>query len=98
MPSNDDHCEEYGPRQWDSTYSLACDWLLRILSCQSGVWQKAFGSESFGGAYQLSGSGAGTCAVANPKTGGCGCPVGYTGTLVAWYDYSTFKRLMICMR
>lgn len=64
-------------------------WLLRLFllflcqkligSCQSGVWRYSGhngGSYWTGNYYDLS-----SCYVANPRTGTCSCPTGYSATV-----------------
>ncbi len=57
-----------------------------LLSCQSGLWQQASGG-GFGGAFsinhirgcfQVSGQ-----STANPRTGACSCPPGYSAVMVS---------------
>jgi hypothetical protein len=45
-----------------------------LLSCQSGLWKKAYGDGGFGGSYMTLNGG---CWVANSKTGSCSCPASF---------------------
>ncbi|MBB1624986.1 prepilin-type N-terminal cleavage/methylation domain-containing protein [Achromobacter sp. UMC71] len=76
-----------------------------LLSCQSGLWQQA-SSGGFGGAFsinhprgcvQMSGQ-----STANPRTGACSCPPGYSAVLVsaggAWDAEVGWTIGYICMR
>lgn len=76
-----------------------------LLSCQSGLWQEASGG-GFGGAFsinhprgcfQVSGE-----STANPRTGTCNCPAGYSAVMVsaggAWDAEVGWTTGYICMR
>jgi hypothetical protein len=74
-----------------------------LLSCLSGAWVNEGG---FGGAYALNNqygchhySGIST---ANPRTGGCSCPSGFTAVLVSaggkWTETEGWTEGFICVR
>ena len=76
-----------------------------LLSCQSGLWQEASGG-GFGGAFsinhprgcvQMSGE-----STANPRTGACSCPRGYSAVMVSaggvWDAEVGWTVGYICMR
>lgn len=76
-----------------------------LLSCQSGLWQQASGG-GFGGAFSLNHprgcfqvSGQST---ANPRTGACSCPPGYSAVMVSaggvWDAEVGWTTGYICMR
>lgn len=67
---------------------VARDSVGLLLSCQSGIWKKASGSDSgfysggYGGYRKSNGTCSNACLKANPKTGGCSCPAGSSAFLV----------------
>ncbi len=76
-----------------------------LLSCQAGLWQQASGGD-FGGAFSLNHprgcvqqSGEST---ANPRTGACSCPPGYSAVLVSaggvWDAEVGWTMGYVCMR
>lgn len=48
------------------------------LSCQSGVWKTFGGTDKWGGSYWTATHTKGGCPNANPYTGSCSCPAGFT--------------------
>ncbi|MBX4139594.1 shufflon system plasmid conjugative transfer pilus tip adhesin PilV [Pseudomonas sp. S5F11] len=48
------------------------------LSCQSGLWKGSAGKDRWGGSFWTASHQPGGCAAANPFTGSCSCPAGYT--------------------
>ncbi|MGY6272370.1 prepilin [Achromobacter denitrificans] len=75
-----------------------------LLTCQAGAWAPASGG--FGGAYSLNYprgcyhySGVST---ANPRTGGCSCPAGYSAVIVSaggkWTDTEGWTTGYVCVR
>ncbi|CAB3715434.1 MULTISPECIES: prepilin [Achromobacter] len=75
-----------------------------LLTCQSNVWTQASGG--FGGAYSLNYplgcyhyTGAST---ANPRTGACSCPAGYSAVIVSaggkWTETEGWTTGYVCVR
>ncbi|MPS80187.1 MAG: prepilin [Achromobacter sp.] len=84
--------------------TLASSHESELLTCQAGVWQRA--SSGFGGAYSINHPRGCThfsgVSTANPLTGQCSCPPGFSEVIVSaggkWTETEGWTTGYVCVR